>query len=98
MIGAFVSVTVSPYLKYGFGKLTRLLGRHAVVTYFDVPDDLKPPEVIVPLTAVRVVDLPEQTRVFRLDEVTQPGRLSVPRRHRDAAFRASPVRLQKSCH
>ena len=76
-IGAFVKVASSPWNAYGIGKLARVQGRHAVVSYFDIPDDRNPPEVVVPLTAVKVVDLPVQTRVFHLDEGT--GRWRVGR-------------------
>lgn len=74
-IGAFVEVASSPWSAYGIGKLARLQGRHAVISYFDIPDDTNPPEVIVLLTAVKVVDLPVQTRVFHLDEGTSRWRV-----------------------
>ena len=77
VVGAFVRVTVSPYDALGIGKLTRVLGRQAVVTYFDVPDDLDPMQAIVPFASLRVVDLPTQTRVYHLDETT--GRWRVGR-------------------
>jgi ATP-dependent helicase HepA len=76
-LGAFVKVTVPPHDVLGVGKLTRVVGRQGVVRYFDVPDDLDPLEVVVPITALRVVDLPTQTRVFHLDETT--GRWRVGR-------------------
>lgn len=67
-IGAFVKVISAPWNANGIGKLVRVQGRQAVVSYFDVPDDASPPQVTVPLTDVKVVDLPVQTRVFHLDE------------------------------
>jgi ATP-dependent helicase HepA len=76
-IGAFVKVALSPWNGYGIGKLTRVQGRQATVSYFDIPDDANPPEVVAPLAAVKVVDLQEQTRVFHLDEGT--GRWRVGR-------------------
>lgn len=74
-IGAFVKVASSPWNGYGIGKLARVQGRHAVVSYFDIPDDTNPPEVVVPIAAVKVVDLPVQTRVFHLDEETSRWRV-----------------------
>lgn len=76
-IGAFVKVASSPWNGYGVGKLARVQGRHAVVAYFDIPDDTNAPEVVVPIAAVKVIDLPAQTRVFHLDEGT--GRWRVGR-------------------
>lgn len=69
-IGSFVKVTSPPWSVCGIGKLVRVQDGNAKVSYFDVPDDASPPEVVVPLDVVKVVSLPLQTRVFHLDEVT----------------------------
>jgi ATP-dependent helicase HepA len=75
--GAFVKVALPPYSAYGLGKVWVVQGRQAVIRYFDVPDGPRPVEALVSLAAVRVVDLPEQTRVFRFDETS--GRWQVGR-------------------
>src|SRR4051794_33514505 len=75
--GAFVKIAVPAYSAWGVGKVWRVQGRQATVRYFDLPDDSTPPEAVAPLAAVRVVDLPAQTRVFRVDETT--GRWQVGR-------------------
>lgn len=67
-VGAFIRVSSSPHAEWGVGKVTRLHGKEVAVSYFDVPDDPRPTEVVVPIAAVNVVDLPEQTRVFQIDK------------------------------
>lgn len=76
-VGAFVKVTLPPYDTRGIGKLMRVQGGQAVVSYFDVPDAFDQKEVVVPVMTVKVVDLPEQTRVFHLDQ--ESGRWQVGR-------------------
>jgi ATP-dependent helicase HepA len=75
--GAFVVVRTPLERKLGIGKLVRISGARGVVTYFDVPGETQPFQVDVLLEDVRVVALPEQTRVFRCDELT--GRWQVGR-------------------
>ena len=77
MVGGFVRIAMPPYDRYGVGKVVRLQTQHAVVRFFDVPGDLDPLEAVIPFSALRLVALPEQTRVFRLDEET--GRWQVGR-------------------
>ena len=66
-IGAFARVLDGPHRGKGIGKVVRMDGRVAVMRFFDVPDDPEPPEVAVPVTALRAVELPAQTRTFRFD-------------------------------
>lgn len=78
-IGAFVTVATETGRNLGFGKVVELSGHRATVAYFDVPGETKPFQIEVPITAVRVVALSEQTRVFRRDENTgrwQVGRIA----------------------
>ena len=67
-VGAFVRASLPPFKALGVGKLSQLVGHTAVVTYFNVPDDPHPIQATVPLKALQIVQLPEQTRVFRLTE------------------------------
>lgn len=66
MVGGFVKVKGMPYREYGIGKVIRVQGQLATITYFDTPDESEPTEITVPLSAILSVDLPAQTRVFRL--------------------------------
>lgn len=79
VVGAFVVVAAQATRNLGIGKVVELSGHRAKVAYFDVPGDVPPFQIDVPVTAVRVVSLPEQTRVFRRDEDTgrwQVGRIT----------------------
>ncbi|MDM4769069.1 protein DpdE [Solimonas sp. SE-A11] len=67
LLGSFVRVKNSPYQEDGIGKLIRLEPGYGVVAYFDVPDEVEPTEIRVPLTVIKEVALPQQTRVFWLD-------------------------------
>lgn len=78
-LGAFVVVETHAARGLGVGKVVELLGHHATVAYFDVPDDEPALQINVPVGAVRVVSLPEQARVFRRHEDTgrwQVGRIA----------------------
>ncbi|MET3653125.1 protein DpdE [Dyella japonica] len=66
-IGAFARVLVGPHREKGIGKVVRIDGPLVVMRYFDTPDDPEPPEVTVPATALKVMELPAQTRVFLFD-------------------------------
>jgi ATP-dependent helicase HepA len=78
-LGAFVVLAARTAYGLGIGKVVDLSGRTATVAYFDVPGDEPALQTRVPVGEVRVVSLPEQTRVFRLDEDTgrwQVGRIA----------------------
>lgn len=78
-IGAFVRVTTDTGRKLGVGKVIAIFGRQVTVAYFDVPGETQSLQIDVLATAVRVVALAEQTRVFRRDEDTgrwQVGRIA----------------------
>ena len=78
-LGAFVVVAAQAARGLGIGKIVALSGRSATVAYFDVPGDESAFQINVPVSEVRVVSLPEQTRVFRRDEDTgrwQVGRIA----------------------
>lgn len=77
--GAFVIVTTETERNLGIGKVIEISGHRAKVAYFDVPGETQPFQIDAPITAVRVVALAEQTRVFRRDEGTgrwQVGRIA----------------------
>ena len=76
-LGGFVVVETQAARGLGIGKVVELSGHRAMVAYFDVPDEASPFRVDVPVSAMRVISLPEQTRVFRRDEGT--GRWQVGR-------------------
>lgn len=76
-IGAFVKVASELSGVLGIGKVIELAGDRATVAYFDVPGEAAPFRIETHVSAVRPVDLPEQARVFRLDEPT--GRWEVGR-------------------
>ncbi len=76
-LGAFVKVATKAAHSLGIGQVVELSGPSATVAYFDVPGDAPALKVIAPVAAVRIVSLPEQTRVFRRDEDT--GRWQVGR-------------------
>lgn len=76
-VGAFVVVGTDAARGLGIGKVVELSSHRAKVAYFDVPGQAPPLQVDAPITAVRVVSLPEQTRVFRHDE--DSGRWQVGR-------------------
>lgn len=78
-IGAFVSVATETGRNLGIGKVVEMSGHRATVAYFDVPGETQPFQIDAPITAIRVVALAEQTRVFRRDEDTgrwQVGRIA----------------------
>jgi ATP-dependent helicase HepA len=78
-IGAFVIVATEAGRNLGFGKVVEVSGHRATVAYFDVPGETQPFQIDAPVTAIRVVALAEQTRVFRRDEDTgrwQVGRIT----------------------
>lgn len=66
-IGAFAIATAQSHRGNGIGKVVRIDGPFVVLRYFDAPDDPKPPEIIVPTAALKVVELPAQTRAFHFD-------------------------------
>lgn len=77
--GAFVVVATQVARGLGVGKVIELSGHNVTVAYFDVPSDAPALQINAPLTLVRVVSLPEQTRVFRRDDETgrwQVGRIA----------------------
>ena len=76
-IGSFVKVASDLGRVLGIGKVTKLVGESATVTYFDVPGEAEPFEIKTRLSTLRPVALAEQTRVFRRDETT--GRWQVGR-------------------
>jgi ATP-dependent helicase HepA len=78
-VGAFVHVATDAARGLGVGKVIELSGLNATVAYFDVPGKDPPLKINVPVKVVRVVSLPAQARVFRLDEDTgrwQVGRIA----------------------
>lgn len=78
-VGAFVRVSTDTTRNLGIGKVVELSGESATVAYFDVPGEESAFQVSVPVAEVRVVSLPNQTRVFRHDEDTgrwQVGRIA----------------------
>ena len=78
-LGAFAVVAGQAARGLGIGKVVDLSGRNATVAYFDVPGEESALQISVPVAEVRVVSLPEQTRVFRRDEDTgrwQVGRIA----------------------
>lgn len=76
-IGSFVKVASELGGVLGIGKVTELAGNRAAVAYFDVPGEAAPFRIEAHVSALRPVDLAEQTRVFLLDETT--GRWQVGR-------------------
>jgi len=76
-VGAFVRVDTDTGRALGIGKVVEISGHRATVAYFDIPGETQPYQVGAPVTAVRVVALAEQTRVFRYDGNT--GRWQVGR-------------------
>ena len=78
-LGAFVVVAAEVARGLGIGKIVGLAGRSATVAYFDVPGEESALQINVSVAEVRVVSLPEQTRVFHRDEDTgrwQVGRIA----------------------
>lgn len=78
-LGAFVVVSPQKLRCLGIGKVIELTGASATVAYFDVPGDEPAFQTNVPVEEVRVVSLPEQSRVFRRDGDTdrwQVGRIA----------------------
>lgn len=67
-IGAFVIVATESERNLGIGKIVEISGLSATVAYFDVPGETQSFQVDVPVKAVRVVALAENTRVFLRDE------------------------------
>jgi ATP-dependent helicase HepA len=79
VLGAFVVVATQTERGLGIGKVVALSGHSATVAYFDVPGEEPALQISVPLASVRVVSLPEQTRVFCRDDDTgrwQVGRIA----------------------
>jgi ATP-dependent helicase HepA len=76
-LGAFVVVLSQAARDLGIGKVAALSNGFATVAYFDVPDEEPASLINVPIADVRVVSLPEQTRVFRRD--SESGRWQVGR-------------------
>src|SRR5690606_4726006 len=76
-VGAFVHVSTDKTRNLGIGKVVDLSGQIATVAYIDVPGEEPALQIRVPVAAVRVVTLPQQTRVFRRDE--EAGRWQVGR-------------------
>lgn len=77
-LGAFVVVATQNARALGIGKVIELSGTSAKVAYFDIPSEAPALEIDASPTLVRVVSLPEQTRVFRRDHDTdrwQVGRI-----------------------
>lgn len=68
MVGGFVRVRQLPWSTLGLGKLVSVTSGAALVRFFDHPDDPNPPQVRVALAQVLPVQLPSQTRTYRLDE------------------------------
>ena len=78
-VGAFVIVSTAQERKLGIGKVSEVSGSRVTVAYFDVPGETQSFRLTAPISAVRVVSLAEQTRVFRRDEDTgrwQVGRIA----------------------
>lgn len=75
--GAFVTVATETGRHLGVGKAVEVSAQSVTVAYFDVPGDAQPFQIDAPSAAVKVVALPEQTRVFLHDE--EPGRWRVGR-------------------
>jgi ATP-dependent helicase HepA len=76
-LGAFVVVATQAARELGIGKVVELSGHAATVAYFDVPGEAPALQISAPVAALRVVSLPEQTRVFRYHE--DSGRWEVGR-------------------
>lgn len=83
-VGAFVVVWTEEHRGLGVGKAIRISGRYVTVAYCDVPGERDPYQVEVSREHVRVVAIPEQTRVFCYDEAH--GRWQVGRTLRDEGF------------
>lgn len=76
-LGSFVVVLSQATRDLGIGKVAELSGGIATVAYFDVPGEKPASQINVPVADVRLVSLPEQTRVFRRHE--ESGRWQVGR-------------------
>ncbi len=77
VLGAFVVVKEQAARILGVGKIVELFAGSATVAYFDVPGEQPAFQINVSVSEVRVVSLPEQTRVFCRDDET--GRWQVGR-------------------
>ena len=78
-VGSFVIVPTELGRRLGIGKVESISGGAVTVAYFDIPGEAQTFRVEAPVAAVRVVSLPEQTRIFRRDEDTgrwQVGRIA----------------------
>lgn len=75
VLGAFAVVAAQAESSLGIGKVVALSGRIATIDYFDVPGEEQTHSVSVPVTSVKIVSLPKQTRVFHLDESTDSWRV-----------------------
>ena len=78
MVGGFVRIHQASWVELGIGKLVSATAGIGVVRFFDHPDDPDPPRVRIALAHVQPVQLPVQSRVYRLDEASsrwQVGRV-----------------------
>ena len=78
VVGGFVRIRQSPWVEFGVGKLVSDDAGIGVVRYFDHPDDPDPPHARVELAHIQPVQLPAQSRIYRLDELSsrwQVGRV-----------------------
>lgn len=64
-LGSFVAVNSLPYRTWGVGKFASASGNMACVQYFDAPGAPLPDIVECPVTSLKWVTLPTQTRVYR---------------------------------
>lgn len=77
-LGGFVRILQTPWIDFGIGKLIGAEADVGVVRFFDSPDDPDPPLVRIALSQVQPVQLPPQSRIYRLDEASsrwQVGRV-----------------------
>lgn len=78
MVGGFVRIRQAPWVDLGIGKLVSVEAGIGRVRFFDYPDDPDPPQVRIAIGHLRPVQLPAQTRIYRLDEASsrwQVGRV-----------------------
>lgn len=74
-VGAFVIVATETERDLGIGKVVEIFGARVCVNYFDGPGETQSFQIEVPVKAVRVVALAENTRVFFCDEDTGSWRV-----------------------
>jgi ATP-dependent helicase HepA len=75
VVGGFVRVRQPPWIELGIGKLVSVTAGTGVVRFFDHPDNPNPPQVRIALAQVLPVELPAQSRVYRLDDVSSRWRV-----------------------